>query len=214
VQTQREITRAVDSITAAERRRLANQRKQFEALGLTSEGLKRVPGVEALRRRNAGLLNQIKGTTLDTDKTRAQLRRIARVLAGEYGKVGRDVRQAILQAQNLIDSALEGGRKLGQDGPLTKTSGLNTRRLLAGVGLSPQEIRELRGRLSGLNTAGVQLAGRGPATSTTGFGGGMGAAMVIENRVWIDGVEMQVTKQQQVRGRRNPPQKRGPNRKR
>ena len=48
-------------------------------------------------------------------------------------------------------------------GPLTKAEGLNTKKILEGLGPSPEEIRELRGRLSSVNTAGFQLAGAGAA---------------------------------------------------
>ena len=48
---------------------------------------------------------------LDTPKTAAQLDRISNVLSGKFGKVGRDVRSAILQMFNDIPSAFKDGDK-------------------------------------------------------------------------------------------------------
>lgn len=201
----------------AERRRRQverRQEKQFEALSLTSEGDKRVPGVGALRKRLGNLRQSVEGTVLDTQKTDKQLDRIAKVLSGKFGKVGKEVREAILQMFNDISGALgEGDKKVG---PLTKTSSLNSKKMLAGIGLSPEEIRELRGRLSNFNSAGMGNAGANNNRSTGGFTGGTG--FVIENNVTvaIDGQKFSavVTKQQQKQKRRNPKQKRGPNRNR
>jgi len=196
----------------AERR----QGDQFEALGQTRGGDQRVPGVGALRRRLGNLRGQVEGTVLDTAQTEQQLDRIASVLAGKFGKVGRDVRAAILAMFNDISNALgEGGDKVG---PLTKTTSLNSKKLLAGIGLSPEEIRELRGRLSGFNSAGIGFAG---PPSTRGAAGGFGGAqgrIVVESHVTVqlDGqkVGTAVTRSQQKTRRRNPKQKRGPNRNR
>lgn len=189
------------------------QGDQFEAIGLTQSGDDRVPGVGALRRRLGNLRDLVEGTVLDTDKTENQLDRIAKVLSGKFGAVGKDVRTAILRMFNDISSALgEGDKKMG---PLTKTTGLNTKRIIAGLGLSDEEARELRGRLSKFNSAGLGLAG-GQTTGGArgGFTGGTG--FVIENNVTvaIDGQKFSavVTKQQQKQKRRNPRQKRGPNR--
>ena len=198
---------------ALERARARRIGRQFERLGLTAAGEERVPGIEALGRRRESLEEQIKGTALDTQKTRQQLANIGRVLRGDFGKVGRDVRSAILQMFNDITSALEEGDS--KMGPLTQAEGLNTKKILAGLGLSPEEIRQLRGRLSSVNTAGFQLAGAGAAQLP---GGGFVGAPPIQveshTTVNVDGqkVASVVTKQQQKSRRRNPRQKRGPNR--
>lgn len=200
----------------AQRRRAARISSQFEALGLTSTGEQRTPGVGALRSRLTSLRDQLKGTTLDTEKTREQLDRISQVLKGKFGAVGRDVRQAILQMFNDISAAMNQGQgDLQQGGPLTKTSGLNTKKILAGIGLSEEEIRELRGRLSGVNTAGFQLS-QGTGASKGGLTRPRDSGLTIDNYVTveIDGhkITSTVTKQQQKQRRRNPKQKRGPNR--
>lgn len=208
---------ASEARARATREQAAANRKanQFEKLGLTREGAVRVPGVGSLRARRTKLAEQIKGTVLDTAKTQAQLERIRKVLTGKFVKVGRDVRAAILQMLNDIASALEGGGT-GKKGPLTKTSGLNTKKILEGIGLSPEQIRELRGRLSSFNTAGRTPAGAQNLPTGGGFTGGTG--FVVENYVTVQVGNQKlvgvVTKEQQKTKRRNPKQKRGPNRNR
>lgn len=205
----------------AEQARERRKSLQFERLGLTEEGERPTPGVGALSRRLKSLREQVKGTTLDTEKTRRELDRIAAVLSGKFGAVGKDVRAAILRMFEDIASALDEGQS-GRKGPLTKTSGLNTKKILDGLGLTEEQENELRSRLSSINTAGRQLqqASRQAGTSTTGTGtpnirGGRGG-IVVENfvTVEIDGqkITATVTKQQQKQRRRNPQQKRGPNR--
>lgn len=189
----------------------------FERFGLTREGDERVPGGAALRKRARNLLDMIKGTALDTDKNRQILRGIINTTNKEFRQAGRAVRQAALDLLNDISSAFDQG---GTKGPLTKTSGLNTKKILEGLGLSPEEINELRGRLSSINTAGRQLGAIASPTAMAGaasFGGAQGA-IVVESHTTInlDGQQVAkvVTKQQQKTKRRNPAQKRGPNRNR
>ena len=187
------------------------QARQFQTLGLTAGGAQRAPGIEALRRRGASLREQVKGTLLDTAKTRQQFNRIAKVLAEGPKKVGREMRLAILEMFNDIANALDQG---GKQGPLTKGGGLNTKRILEGLGLSPDQIRELRGRLSGVSGAGRVLAPAGAAA----FGRPLGETgrVVVEAHtvVNLDGQQIAnvVTRRQQQARRRNPRQKRGPNR--
>lgn len=192
------------------------QGRQLRALGLTAEGERRVPSVEALQKRLGTLREQIKGTVLDTQNTRQQLARIARVLSGQFGAVGRDVRESILAMFREIAGALDQG---GKQGPLTRTRGLNTSKIAEGLGLSPEQERELRSRLSSFNTAGRALARtvpRGAPLATAGFGGGLAGALIVEAHTTInlDGqkVASVVTRNQQKANRRNPRQKRGPNR--
>ena len=217
-QQQQEVARQL-----ADQQRERRKSLQFERLGLTEEGDRPTPGVGALSRRLKSLREQVKGTALDTEKTRRELDRIAAVLSGKFGAVGKDVRAAILQMFEDIASALDEGQSgKGRKGPLTKTSGLNTKKILDGLGLTPEQENELRGRLSSINTAGRQLqaATRQAGTTTTGTGnqnvrGGRGG-VVVENfvTVEIDGqkITATVTKEQQRTSRRNPQQKRGPNR--
>jgi hypothetical protein len=189
-----------------ERLRLRPERRrarQFEALGLTGEGAERVPGVGALRRRLGTLRTQIEGTILDTPKTRAQLARIAKVLSGQFGKVGRDVRAAILQMFSDINSALGG---TGGGGPQTKARKLNINTMLAGIGLSEEELRELRSRLSQQTTTTLGAGRPRPrsfSTGTAGVGGGVGGTFVIHNHIHLDGQKIaSSTTRHQQRARR------------
>lgn len=194
-------------------RRLEQRRgRQFEALGLTATGEDRAQSEAVLRRRRARLEDRIKGTALDTETTRRRLEGARRVLRDAYGKAGRDVRLAIQRMFDDIDQALKDRKDKGT-GPLTRTSAISSRQIMAGLGLSPEQERRLRARLSNFNTA-----GRGFATSTTTSGRFAGAEkpVVVESHttVNLDGhtVANVVTRHQQRGNRRNPPQKRGPNR--
>lgn len=198
---------------AAREQAIANRKaEQFQALGLTREGGQRTPSASALKRRLGTLRDQIKGTALDTGKTRSQLAKIGKVLSGQFGKVGKDVRSAILQMFKDIAGALDQGTK---QGPLTQTTSLNSRKILAGLGLSPEEIRALRGRLSSFNTAGTAPAGI-PQFAPTGAFAGAPGPLVVESHTTInldgDVIARAVTRRQQKNKRRNPKQKRGPNR--
>jgi hypothetical protein len=200
-----------------EQRRGRREQNQFEALGLTEEGDRPTPGGGSLLRRANNLEKRIKGTVLDTQRNKQILNRIQRVLSGDFGKVGKNVREAILQMLNDISSAFEEGEK--KEGPLTRSSGLNTRKILAGLGLSEEEVRELRGRLSSINSSGQQLAALGSAPGgrfqgRPGTGGGPPIVVQSTTTINLDGKQIaKVTTKEQQKGRkRNPPQKRGPNR--
>lgn len=216
-------TRKERERAAAIARREARQSKQFLALGLTAEGETPTPGVGALRRRTNSLEEQIKGTVLDTAKTRTQLQRIARVLSGTFGKVGKDVRQAILQMLNDISDALSGRSSSGPDlnrGNLTKFRVVNTSNILAGLGLSEEETKELRRRLSRLGPGGTM-----PQTTTTGgafgfaTGGdgrsprvGGGGNVVINGNVYVNANDAdQFRRSLERRQMRNSGVRSGPN---
>lgn len=200
-----------------EARKAAIQARQFAALGLTEEGERPTPGSGSLLARARSLQDRVKGTPLDTDKTRSQLQRIISVLRKNFKTAGKEVRQAILEMLNDISSALE-GKGADKSGPLTRTSSLNSKKLLEGIGLSNAEIKELRLRLSNFNSAGVGFAGGGAAAggiSTVRPQGESGRVFVESHTtINLDGQQIAnvVTRNQQRAKRRNPKQKRGPNR--
>lgn len=167
------------------------QASQFRALGLAADGSIVVPGVENLQKQLAGL----KSKDLSS-QVQSQLVRVGKVLSGSFGKVTRESREAI---QNLF-STIRGEFDKGTKGPLTKTTGLDTKKILQGLGLAPADERELRARLSRFNSAGV----------------GNARAPVVESHVTVqvDGQTLgQVTtRAQQKTRKRNPAQRRGPNR--
>jgi hypothetical protein len=160
----------------AEARKQRTQSRQFEALGLTAEGEERTPSRETLRRRLASLREQIKGTTLDTAKTRSELEHISRVLRGQFGKTGRDVRDAIKKMLDDIADALSGKTAGGSIHTAFKKQGFKA--LLTGLGLTPDQERELRSRLEqrgpggvvpskGVSAFGMAITAPAPVTTTT-----------------------------------------------
>ena len=146
---------------------------------MTAEGGARGPSAGALKRRLVSLREQVKGTPLDTDKTRSQLRQIAKVLSGEFGKVGRDVRQAILGMFNDISGALDSGK----DSILPRTAFQVARvgDIIGDLGLDPVERRALKQRLARLGPGGT-IPGAG-----TGLGGafGMDVGPVVQNEIHV-----------------------------
>lgn len=195
----------------------ARNAAQFEALGLTAEGERRVAGRQSLLKRARSLQDQIKGTVLDTPKTRRQLDQIVAVLSNKTKSVGRDVRQAILEMLNDISGAFDEGAEGG--GPLTKFAKRGVNKLIDGLGLSAEQVKEIRQRFSQFGRLDLTGAGAtrppGPTTTTRGTGraGPLPADQPVVVNVYIDGqrVESTVTRRQQKKRGRNAPQRRGVN---
>lgn len=182
------------------------QATQFKALGLSGTGDQRTPGVANLRKQLSQLTDRL-GSDV-APKVAAQLAGVGKVLSGALGKVTLETRQKIVELFQTIRSTFQDQSK----GPLTKTTSLNTNKILAGLGLTPDLMRELRSRLSSFNSAGMALAGA-PTGSVGAFGMLVPAQpTTVNTTVELDGrvVARNTTKHQQVRSRRNPPQKRGP----
>lgn len=174
------------------------QARQFRAIGLAADGSEIVPGVDNLKKR----LAQLKQLNVSA-KVKSQLEAIGKVLSGSLGKVSRQTREAI---DGIFDNIADGFNQKGK-GPLTKTSGLDTKKILEGLGLSPADEAELRSRLSNVNSAGrVNAGGTGSRTQT----------QVVESHITVlldsDVVGRAVTRSQQKAKKRNPAQRRGPNR--
>jgi hypothetical protein len=186
---------------------------QFKSLGLNEDGTAKVPGVASLRKQLGSLSDRIAGTPLDTKKTRTELSRIARVLRGDYGKVGDDVASAILRMFEKIRDALKDGGDI--TGPITKTTSLNASQITRGIeGLDASAAKEIRARLSRFNSAGKALAGPGGANVFQPTNAGFGATIVVKAPdVYLDGVKVSAVtrRHDQIHSRRNPRQKRGPN---
>lgn len=195
----------------AENRRAAQQARQFRALGLSETGGERVPSAGTLGKRLGALKDQVKGTFLDTQKTRTQLQQIGKVLAGAFGKVGADVRLAIKQMLDDIASALKGDG--AQAGPLTKFAKGGVGKFLENVsGLTAEQIRQLRSNFAQIGPGGsVPNKGVGafgfafPVTAGAGAGAGIGAAeIVVHSHLHLDGrvvAESTTRHQQRQRGR-------------
>ncbi|MBA3565260.1 MAG: phage tail length tape measure family protein [Actinobacteria bacterium] len=152
--------------------RQQRQGRQFEAIGLTREGDQRTPSTQALQRRLGSLRDQLKGTALDTGKTRSELAGIARVLAGQFGAVGKEVRSSILQMFNDIAAALnEGSKESDIGGEFTRGGIRSTQQLLKGLNLTQEQAEELRRRnlgiRSGSHTSAFGFAVGSPLASST-----------------------------------------------
>jgi hypothetical protein len=172
--------------------------RQFKQLGLNAEGDQPTPGVANLKKRVATFADAVKGSFLDTSKTKAQLARFRKVL--EESLVPKDVRAKMDELLRDLNAKLNANAKKG---PLTKTRQLNADRIIDGLGLSRDEARSLKARLSHFNSGGVALAGSGGSSSP----------IVVHSNLYIDGskVATSTTKHQQKRRRRNPQQTRGRN---
>lgn len=188
---------------------LAQQReaREFRRLGLGPTGDPLIPSAKNLLKQLESLSLRIAGTKLDTSKLRKQLEQIRKVLTDPIDKATRDVREKIAEMFDAIRQSLNQGT---QKGPLTPTHGLNTKQIVEGLGLSADQIRDLRARLSHFNTAGRALGGTGSSTATVALPGG-GFEVVNDIKIFLDGKQLEgvVTKRQQIRKRRNPPQRRG-----
>lgn len=181
-----------------ERERLARQTRLFRDLGLGPGGADLAPGVAALQRRFSRIAKQIAGTSLAA-KFRTQMRGIRKVLSDEFTKTDKELRDKIEQMLANIDNKLKDhAEKRG------RFRAFNVNQMLAGLGLSPDEVRALRGRLAQVGPGGTV-----PGKGTGAFGM---VPVVVNHQTIVDGrvVESSVTKRQQNRRRRNPPQKRGP----
>lgn len=190
----------------AEARRDAQRSRQFRALGLTDSGEERIPGVAALRRELSRLDDVVKGTFLDTSKTRSLMQSIRRLLSGQLGALGRDVRSRIQQILADLNQQLD---QEGRRGPATAfvKRGLK----LTGLDLTPEQIKEIRqrhaassavpdGRRRGL----PRQPGFAPPPALAGFGAAAGA-LVVHTHVHLDGREIAASTtrhQQKARGRR------------
>lgn len=175
--------------------------KQFAALGLGPTGGERVPTAAQLRNQLGTVENALKGTVLDTAANRKIISGVRKDLSGELGKLNADVRSKI---KELLDALTPDKQAL--EGTLFHKTSPNA--LLEGLGLSAKERRALRGRLSQVGAGGTVHGSGGGA-----FGVADRDIVVHSPPIYLDGWQLTkgVTKRQQTRTRRNPPQKRGPN---
>jgi TP901 family phage tail tape measure protein len=196
----------------AEAQRARRQGRQFSVLGLTEEGGQRTPSTAALKKRLGTLREQINGTVLDTSKTQSQLTRIAKVLSGKFGKVGKDVRAAILQMFKDIAGALSDGSDV-QKGPLTKFVKQGSEKILAGLGLSPEQVKALRQRLAQIGPGGTAPNKGFGAFGMTFAPGGAAPPIIVESHIFLDGRELEtsVTRRQQKTKGRTASSRRGTN---
>jgi hypothetical protein len=138
-----------------EERRDRRIAEQFRQLGLGPTGQERIPGVQALRRQAGALGEAIEGTFLDTAKTRGMLGRIRSVLNQATKGMAEDVRKAVFEMLKDLD------KQLDDSGRATKFRKANADKLLAGLGLTPDQLRAARGRIAQIGAGGTINASTG-----------------------------------------------------
>jgi TP901 family phage tail tape measure protein len=191
----------------AETREKQATARQFRALGFDQEGNKPLPQVANLKKQLGQLTENLKGTFLDTDKTTSLMKRIKKVLGGGFGEVTKDVRAKVAAMFDDIRAQLKNFEGYKRTIP---RQAFDPNKLLAGLGLSPEELKAVRGRI-----ARIGPDGRMPGRGTGAFGMVQpvgGGSFQADFNLYIDGqqVETTVTRRNNARKRRNPPQKRGP----
>lgn len=140
-----------------------------------------------------------------TDLTKAQRSVLVRMRAAARKalKSGKLAVQGQIDAWNEIASA---NQELINGNQHTKFQVANTKKLLAGLGLTPAQEKAARARLT-------QLGPGGTVPRQTSLNGGFGGQTIVTHTtVTLDGqkVGSSVTRTQQKSRKRNPPQKRGP----
>jgi hypothetical protein len=191
---------AKDAAAAAKQRRQdALQAREFKVLGLDPTGQPFAPGLRSLRRELGSIRGRIRGTATDTKKNEGLLGNVTKLLFGKDShSLTKDVRDTVKQMLDALNQALNTGTGID-----TKYKAANTSKLLAGLGLSPDQIRATRARLSQLGPGGTVPAGSYAAS---------GGSTVVHTTIKLDGrtVATNTTRHQDKQKRRNPPQKRGP----
>jgi hypothetical protein len=186
----------------AEREALARETAQFGLLGLGEGGADPVPGVGALRRRLTRVGEAVKGTILDTGKTRSLLANMRKLLSGEMGKLSEDVRSKMEQLLADLDQTLdEHSRKR------SRVRMADPDRILAGLGLSREQIRALSGRIAGIGKGGTMALG-GPAAFGMRLQGAGGIVVTGPVIVKTDNPDV-LARELQKRARRQAVQTRG-----
>jgi hypothetical protein len=177
----------------------------FKQIGLSSTGAEVIPGVANLKKQFDQLSSQdLSGIT---KKLTNRLAGVGKALTNPILKSLPEVRSAIRD----LFAAIRDELNKQSSGPLTKTTSLNTNKILKGLGLDPAAAKELRARLSHFNIAGQALAGGGVTQSAGRFPVPVSGSGIVVN-VELDGqkVARSVTIHQQKKKRSNPAQKRGP----
>jgi hypothetical protein len=224
------LRKAADSADAAKRKHVADleriaearretlekareilQGRQFRALGLAPSGDEIVPGIKNLKQRIDASLGEIGGGQLKVSSKIADRLRAARKL---ILKEGADLTKATREKINEFIKAANGAGQTDKlTGPLTKNSVFQANKILEGLGLGPDAERIIRQRVNAFNNADVKL----PTFRSRSAGGADSPAGVVVtniNTITLDGdvVARNTTRSQQRARRRNPAQKRGPNR--
>lgn len=188
----------------------ATQARQFRALGLTGTGDEIVPGIKNLATRLSAVLGKVASGDLNiSSKLANQLRAARKLINTEGDKLTRDTRAKI----NEFIKAVNGGDSTEKlQGPLTRNSAFNASKIIEGLGLTPDLERTIRQRVASFNNADIRF----PTPRTSSNVNAFGVPIIVENHntITLDGdvVGRSISRSQQKTARRNPVQKRGPNR--
>jgi hypothetical protein len=192
-QSNEEAAKARKEAAKARRERLAAAKdaRQFRQLGLGATGDPLTPGVALLKRRLAAIRKDLAGTALGR-KDAGLLGRVSDILFG--GNPSAAVRAKINDIFDTIRQALSQGQ-----GDISKWAHVANRTLIDGLGLTPEQRRELSQRLATVGPGGTV-----PPRHTAAFAGQGG--MVITNSTLhfhgvtdIGAMENQLTKRQAAR---------------
>lgn len=170
-----EIQRERADIRQRQQEELASQRqrRQLRLLGLDASGGDLAPSIGTLRKRFAAIGDAIKGTFLDTNKTRSLMQNVRNLLRGQLGKLGEDMRRKLKEILGDLNQQL---KDASREGPKTEFAKRGVEALAAGLGLTPEQIKELRQRFARLGPGGsAPKKGIGAfelAIPTTSAGGG------------------------------------------
>ena len=138
---------------------LRQETAAFRLLGLGPGGGELAPGLDALRNRFARTLGDV-GSRKLPDSMKKLVAGIRKLLVPGVKGVTEEVRQAIEDSLVKLDEFLD---RRQQRRPRYRV--VSTEQVLAGLGLSPQELRMLNARLSG-----VDRLGRVPSGGQSAFG--------------------------------------------
>lgn len=153
--------------------------RQFLALGLSTTGDARVPGKTSLNRQLGTITEAVKGTFLDTTKTKTLLAGVRQNLTEAL--VPKEVRSKMKELLDDLNQQLK-----DHVGERTKFAHVSSNSLLAGLGLSRDELRAVRAQLGQIGAGGI-APGRTAQFSAAGGRGGVVFAGPVTNH--FHGVE-------------------------
>lgn len=146
----------------------ALQGRQFKALGLSRAGEEVVPGIENLRKQLASLSDRLAGSDVKSKLTN-RLAGVRKILTGQLGKATEETRAAINELFKTIRGEFDNETRKPF---LTATRQLDVGAITKGLIVPLADLKELQGRLSPFNTAGLAVAGArgvsGPITTSAG----------------------------------------------
>ena len=193
---QKEMTRLAKERAEEARERAATA--QFAALGLGPGGADAIPGIQALQKR---LTRMFKEPGLPA-KARSLMKTIREILGGGMGEVSEEVRAKIEEMLAGIDQKLDEHQRRRQRKRLVDTD-----KVLAGLGLSREQIRALSGRVGQIGKGGTVPLG-GPSAFGHRLAGQGGLAVYGPVTVKTDNPD-KLAGELQKRARRQAVQTRG-----